>query len=960
MLVVDITLVNLRFDGRRLVRRDPAAPTLVVVALPPQHVLEQSFEQIPGIAPVFAATAGTSSLAFSVPATLDGLELSLTSLLDWSSLVAMTVPVGLPGPDTPDSTVFQGIPRSVIEFPTRLLITYAEPVGWAARTDPQQADGRTALWHARLLGTQNGDVLLRAFARATVGERGPLPDGSPLADQDLQDIVTLTSGAELTVPAGGAPVDVPSAPLHSDQFIVTPLGASAHLHGDWDIPPETDGSPNEPAGRPLPKLQMYDHISGLGRDQYVRVVTRGHLSTGHQASLFKESKRVFAAHPNDGIIAYLQHEERIIVKQPEVQYAPTSGFTFAGREMPFRTLRITDRVTPPIQPVQPVQSDSGIFWVKLLASGTDHPFTLIGTDSENRTVSFTMPLVFVPDGGTDPGEALSTVYNEKDPAGTNVPNRRTRLMYGQTMAMAQPPADAPGSTAHAVESLTFGLGTLGPSPRPAVGLPHVSAAEVRVHAVEQFLPNVGPLPVSFDQTYLEQSMDAHPAGAYLRLATPLPLKLGEEKAGGLASPQAALSVITSQAGAVPDVFGTQQIADLFGGAKILGLIDLTQILGAIGTDDLDHLRNLGDDQIQAVLDDANGRLAVPVLRVRDMADGQGKELRYVWKTELKLPDPTKVLQVSSSSASPPMLTLDARTIRSKDAVDNTTVDGRLTDFELDFGDIRVDIADLRFRTGPGKKPDVTASGLAVSFQNDLQFINTLRSALPSDVFGAGAYVDVQPSGIVAGYKLAIPSIPLGVFNLSNLSLGAELTIPFDGTSPSFRFSVSERQHPFNLSVSLFGGGGYFSMRVFIQPGDVGKSGEGSIEIEGAIEFGGCAALDVGVAAGGVTVMAGVSFMLDGKNARLTGYLRFNGFLSVLGIVTVSIDFSVELSYERHGHQTVIRGSGHLTVSVRIAFFSKSVSIPFERTFSGSSADPSFALCMPRDSHWRVYCAAFAQ
>lgn len=41
MLVVDIGLVNLRFDGRRLVRRDPGAPTLILVGLPPQHVLEE-------------------------------------------------------------------------------------------------------------------------------------------------------------------------------------------------------------------------------------------------------------------------------------------------------------------------------------------------------------------------------------------------------------------------------------------------------------------------------------------------------------------------------------------------------------------------------------------------------------------------------------------------------------------------------------------------------------------------------------------------------------------------------------------------------------------------------------------------------------------------------------------------------------------------------------------------------
>ncbi|MEU5091357.1 hypothetical protein [Streptomyces sp. NPDC021356] len=956
MLVLDISLVNLRFDGHRLVRTNPAAPTLVVVTLPPQHVLEQASEQLPATGTVSAVTAGASTLSFSVPATLEDLELSLDSLLDWSRLVPMTVPVGSTKPDTTGTALFQGLPRSVIEFPTRLLITYDEPVDWVGRTAPQQVGGRTALWHARLHGTQEGDVLLRAFA--AVGDRGDLPAGSPLAVEDLADIVTLTSRNEQVVP-GGLPADIPSAPLRSEQFIVTPLGSSAHLHGAWPPLPASRG------------LEAYDHITGLGRDQYVRVVRHGRLSTGHESSHVKEFRRVFAAHPNDGIVAFLRREDHIIVKQPEVQYGQT-GYTHQGREMPFRTLRITDRATPPIRPPDPVSQevdgparplkDFTAFWVVLQNTEVDHEFTLIGTDCEGRKVSFTMPLVFVPDGLPDPDGNFTAVYQEPDKH-SGVPDRHTRELHGQTMAMAQPPAEAPGSTAHAVETLTFGLGTMDDHAHPEVGLPYVSAGKVRVPAVEQFLPKAEALAVTFDPTYLQQSMDSHPAGAYLRLTDPLPLTLGAEKAGGLASPQAALQVITSQAGVVPDVFAAgdsatdarKLIQTAFGGAKLLGLIDLAEVVSDIVKEDLGQLRQLGDDQIEAILKDSQRTLPAPVLRIRDLADGQGKELRYVWKTRLTDPasppaadDPTRFFVATGTT-----LTLDARTTRSKDAVDNTTVAGELTGFALNFGDIRVDIADLRFRTGPGKKPDVTASGLAVTFDHDLEFVNTLRSALPSDVIGPGAYVDVQPAGIVAGYKLALPSIALGVLTLTNLTLSAELTIPFDSSPVSFRFSVSEQQHPFDVTVSLFGGGGYFSMLVDVE--------KGLQEVEGSIEFGGSAAVDVGVAAGGVTIMVGIRFKIAGpRDVQLSGYLRFNGFLSVLGIVTVSVDFYVELGYEKHGNQSVIRGSGNLTVSVRIAFFSKSVSIPFERTFSGSPGDPSFALCMPREPHWRAYCEAYAR
>ncbi|MGX1274832.1 hypothetical protein [Streptomyces phaeoluteigriseus] len=496
MLVVDIGLVNLRFNGRHLVRRDPGAPTLILVGLPPQHVLEEVPAPVSPVVtaldPMKAVTADSTQLAFSVPADIDDLELSLASLLNWARLVPMTVPAGLQSPDTAGSTVFQGIPRSVIEFPTRLLITYDEPVDWVgSRHEPQQVNGRTALWHTRLHGARDGEVLLRAFA--TVADRSGLTANNPLTVEKLEDIVTLTSRAELSGPSGSLPIEVPSAPLQAEQFIMTPMGTSAHLHGAWERLSSESERRLLDLGKRAPNLETYDHITGLGRDQYIRVVSRGRLSTGHEAQLVSELRRLFVARPNDGIVAYLQSEARVVVKQPEVQYGSETGFTHGGREMPFRALRITDRVTPPL--LQPVP-DNEAFWVALQSSGGDHEFTLIGTDHENRKVSFTMPLVFVPDGLEKARQEtqLKDLYagdpnaTAPSPIDQKLKGRMSRPMGGQVMAMAQPPADAPGSTSHAVGRLTFGLGVTGPAGRPVVGLPHVSAAEVRVPAVEQFTP----------------------------------------------------------------------------------------------------------------------------------------------------------------------------------------------------------------------------------------------------------------------------------------------------------------------------------------------------------------------------------------------------------------------------------------------------------------------------------------
>ncbi|MCK7622300.1 hypothetical protein MUU72_04030 [Streptomyces sp. RS10V-4] len=973
LLLLDITLVNLRLDGRHLVKRDPAAPALVLIGLPPQHVREDippPLNTVTGaLAPLAAFAADPSLLAFSVPPALDSLDLTLASLLDWARLVPMTVPVGLATPDTPGTTVFQGIARTVIEFPARLLLTYDEPVHWRTAPGPQPGGGRAPLWHARLLGQRDGDLLLRAIA--TAGGRPALFARSPIQDDTLADLVTLTSRTEVPVPPGSLPLDVPTAPLHAEQFLVTPMGCSAHLHGAWEAPPRDDKERYEQAGRHFPTLAGYDHITGLGRDQYIRVVRRGRLATGHESLDVLETRRVFAARPDDGIVACLQTQEYLVIKRPVVDYGSGSGYVHDGREMPFRSLRITDRVTPLIQPHLPKDGHAApakAFWVQLLDTGADFAFSFIGTDAEGRTVSFTMPQVFLPDDAENPDQQLRDLYNPPaalapDPAQAALLVQRTqRALGGQVMAMAEPPAGAAGSTSHAVTTLTFGFGPLDGGAGRTVGLPHVAAAAVRVPALEQFTPHGGDQAVVFNATYLKQTMAKHPAGGYLDLVDPVGLTFAAQQTGGLASPNAAVRTITSQAGVTPDVCATDPttgevtgaagLGDLqaaFSRAKLLGFIDLGRFLKPLTKESLDSLRHLDDKAISDLLGPAGGVLPAPVLRIRDVPDG--KELRYVWKPALAQPttadgkkDPHDFLDVSAAS-----LVLDARTVRSADAA-RTTVEGKLSTFALDFAGIaRVEFKELHFTTGVGTKPQVTADGVELKFSGALEFINTLRSALPSDVFGKGAFLDVQPSGISAGYGLELPALPLGMFTLSGVALNAALTIPFDNRPVSFRFSVSEREHPFGITVSALGGGGYCALQL---------GADGVEEIEGALEFGGSVALNLGVASGGVSIMAGVRFTYADDDVSLSGYLRCNGFLSVLGIVTVCVEFYLELSYEKHDHQSVIRGRGTLTVSVRIAFFSKSVDLTLERSFSGAPGDPTFAACVHPD-HWRAYCATFA-
>ena len=129
-------------------------------------------------------------------------------------------------------------------------------------------------------------------------------------------------------------------------------------------------------------------------------------------------------------------------------------------------------------------------------------------------------------------------------------------------------------------------------------------------------------------------------------------------------------------------------------------------------------------------------------------------------------------------------------------------------------------------------------------------------------------------------------------------------------------------------------------------------------VEGALEFGGNYAFDVGVASGGVHAMAGIYFQLKGSSSDLTGFIDIGGEVSVLGIISISLDLNLSLSWQSSPKGNVIQGRATLTVSVHVLFFSASVKISVERSFKAGGSDPDVGqLITP--AQWSQYARAFA-
>jgi hypothetical protein len=273
---------------------------------------------------------------------------------------------------------------------------------------------------------------------------------------------------------------------------------------------------------------------------------------------------------------------------------------------------------------------------------------------------------------------------------------------------------------------------------------------------------------------------------------------------------------------------------------------------------------------------------------------------------------------------------------------------------------------IEFRVDSNAKMDVDVQFTDIKFVGPLSFVETLRDLIPLDGFSDPPFLDITPQGIDAGFSIALPTIAVGILNLSNISLGAGFTVPFIGQPLSVRFNFCTREQPFLLTVYMFGGGGFFG--ITIDPNGVQI-------LEASFEFGASISIDLGVASGGVSVMAGIYFRMENDDASLTGYFRLAGHVDVLGLITASLELYLELRYEFETGKCV--GKASLTIEISVFIFSGSVSVSCERKFAGSNGDPNLRQMLglnpdiPLEQElaaissenveyaWRDHCEAFA-
>ncbi|GAB3155776.1 hypothetical protein GCM10027258_61250 [Amycolatopsis stemonae] len=967
----------------KLVPVDAGAQSVIVVHFDSQHLMEETTyvsdpngnppANLPAPGFIAARAAGPSRIAFLVPSTVKELPYTEEGLLAWPAWVMRVVPKTAPAPPDPLT--------SDLLLVDWLHLTPEQYASWAHVTHPVTSAGRTELWHTRLAPRDDfgrpdpllGPAEIRAVAADTPDD--PRFDDLLSRPQTLTDIVTQSN-------TRGA--------VRGDLVLLSALGSSLELEGRW-----AEGT-----------LAGWRHRSALGRDNYVRIEERGFLFPhGHKATLITETERTIA-----GGAARLLRRQFVRIREP-VKFFEDNG-------LPFRSVEIAMTTTPNLAANRERIGSTDAFWVQyqLGTDVVDVPVPIVAVDWAGNRIDSVAHVAFVYEDDATKPAVLTALQGQADPSQfETVHPRRTHELGGQEVAFGPVPAAA-GLAADPPRTTTFPALRLHLNVKLRVQAgeagfaPQMLAAEIRMPAVEALAGGRElATAIGYDPDYVTGSFEAVKGELFARVSptvadvgrlvqaitaqNPLPsveavtAKFGQQVAqlGGIAAPDLdirglsrSLGPLSGPAAAIGDIAKTGSFnpGTFFPAtAKLLGGLSLAEVLGF----DPDApkppaLPIENAPKIVTTPEYANGR-DLPPTAVTTVLDWQPK-----------LPDKLTagVFHPVLDDGTHATLTLhgENRTTFGTSGVTTTsTIKGDLRDFAIELvkGDddqlsfIKLTFRRFAFEQHDGAKPVIHVELDRIDFEGPLKFVNTLQQFLVST--GKGLGIDVRPSGITAGYTLAIPDVGIGVFALQHLAFSAALSIPFDGSPARARFAFCSREHPFTLTVSLFGGGGFFALAL---------GTDGFELVEASIEFGGAVAFNLGVASGSVSVMAGIYFKLERLPAppsggeghdeiTLTGYVRANGSLNVLGLITISAEFYLALSYTGGGGKNLVEGEASLTVEIDILFFSKSVTLTVHKSFAGPGSSslaardaatlpaggpPSFGDQMSQDD-WNTYCDAFA-
>ncbi|HMU46068.1 MAG TPA: hypothetical protein PKC72_06855 [Chitinophagaceae bacterium] len=869
-----------------------------------------------------------------------------------------------------------------LEVPLRLYLSPTKLAGWSHLSkitpDPGMLKATNKLfelWHTRMgtkttKGIDESDLTIeQRIVRALWADDADKNYKAVVTEKMLDNVLGLTSMTNKDrhqIVHESSNFQIPRfvpAPIKAYKLFLTTLGA-------WlDSEMIVERKKLEAAGVLFGdgnalNLLKWRHIETLGREHYVEIVKAGNIMPfGHEAVLIKITER--KPHARTGTAANFQRKI-VVVTEPvkDYNYRDSSGefmnFSFSRVEIVTTVSPLLDVVRKKIasslpsaalKPIDPKPGEavppSDDLQFVIISGGKEVPFKIKGEDLDGNIVDFTLPLAFVSTdilGSAANVKALSDGYNKE----FGGPITTTTDFNGQKFTLA-PQATNATDTSYVTKSVSFKTKTYTNADEPQGFLPTIGQAEIFEPSYQRLTGIAQSVPV----TLVDDNNQGHVFAAF-KLPNPINFSGQTDKTGGMAAPNFNLSGLSKAAGAfggdiekfktaaaaADDFFKVSNLPD----PKLFGVFKLSDILNFLAGDKSSY--------------DLAKPLTDRVPKIPNLVTEETKEeiiTSYVIKPQLKNIDLGFAAFVQKGGSEFSILTQVKVKKKNPTAAPEFSTEAWLKAFKITIMKdlINIDFNEIRFNTKAGKKADVSVemANPPVAFGGPLEFINNFNSLIPSNGFSDPPYLDVTLTGIKCGFTMALPNVQMGVLSLSNMTLGAEVNLPFTGAPLTFGFRFCERQQPFTLTVSFLGGGGFFGLEIDLN---------GIRQIEASLEFGAAASINLGVASGGVSIMAGIYFKMtveDGQNSTsLTGYVRINGSLCILGLITASLELYLALTYLIDKKKAF--GEATLKLKIEILFFSASVTLHAERTFAGSGSDPNFQMAI-KENEWLEYCGAFA-
>ncbi|WP_148685659.1 hypothetical protein [Candidatus Nitrosocosmicus hydrocola] len=929
----------------RLLRTDTSEESLIkVIVLSPQHIAEQTYHTDPNPQEPPSKSFATypSRLVFRLPVGEESMDFTTESLFKWEKLELVLQ-------DIPPANLRKSIKireiqeksnipedwQTSIESPWRIIVSPNADSGWNHTVEFDHESKYHELWHTRLgikkLDNDNEYYVDEDDERNNITaiytyDRDSNVDSlftTSLDRRDRETIVNLST----------------RKPVSLKKFYLSSLGAWMDVFGDWEVP-LTD--------RRVGKQQWF-HRATMGRDSYVQVTSVGYFCPlGFAGQMTKIVKRVFSEDPND-TICYLEEDYIVEFLDKNIQY------DYKGRDFLFKSISLAGEsaflIDPPPTVPYPTDPDPGtdhegydLFYPKLDKNLLLFPF--IGLDSNNNKIRFDMPLLFIELDALEPANHQSQIERgyKKYQADNRTKYRKVN-MKGQLISYSKGPGG--DNTIFPTTSMTFYS-----IPNTDLLNDHIpfqpvldtvtgtgEIAEIAIPQIEKFtghstleLCGSKSIPIKFHKKYLDEGFGTSgvfieiPEGKHIKFAFS---KGSSYKSGGLITPDLSVSGLSKEFGLVNgniDTFADSRFdpAQYFDSkSKLLGFFDLSKMIEPIGMDVKDKIPKLITVETPTSITTTYSWIP----EIGDMYEELGIGIEFLGIVVQN----RERLKITSNIVT-----------KIKGGSSDVTITGLMHNFNINLFDlIKVGIDQLKFENSTGKKMKVAVKlrsvGEPLEFQNELRIMNTFNDRLKDLNLDKGPDINITNKGVQIGYRLPVPNIQLGAFSIFNLLIKSSLELPFTSDPLRFIFSIGERESPFGVLVSIYGGEGYFGITV-------GRKG---IEImEGYIGFLGCSSMDFnGIAHGSIGLKAGMYIRVDksGPSPKTVyeGSIQAWGCVRVLNLASVSIDMVMWLQYIVSKPQEdptiprepdIIFGVASVTVSFKVLFVTKSRTLEMTRKY----------------------------